>query len=136
MTRTVTRRIAVSGRRDSGAAVARYIASLPAERSLRFLAIQAAIRQAGTDIVANMRHRKPTFEKDGRWVALANRKHHLAVHMCAPDLLAGIRARHPELDCGAACVRIRDTQYVPIYELRAAFVAAFGESATAPAGQA
>lgn len=81
-----------------------------------------------------MRYHMPTFEKNGLWVALAHQERHLAVYFCSAALIAGIRMRHPELDCGVGCVRIRDTQHVPIYELREAFARALAPPG--PAGMA
>ena len=54
-------------------------------------------------------------------VRVSNSERHLSVHFPNPELLTGIRARHPELACGRTCMKIRDTQFVPVYELREAF---------------
>lgn len=105
-------------------AVADYIAALSAARRSRAQAIRAAVHDAVSGVAETMCYRMPTFEKAGAWVAFANQKHYLAVYFCSAELIASIRAHHPELDCGVGCVRIRDTQHLPIYELREAFARA------------
>lgn len=112
-------------RKRATPAIARYIEALRGERKRRFIAVRACVLQADPTLTETACRRMPVFTKGRRWVSLASRKRYLAVHFCDPKLLEGIRARHPELDCGLRCVRIRDSQHVPIYELRAAFVRAF-----------
>ncbi len=114
--------------RNASPTLRSYVAALAPERKRRFTAVRAAIHEAAERVVESMRYRMPTFEKDGAWVAMASRKNYLAVYFCSADLIAGVRAHHPELDCGVGCVRIRDNQHVPIFELRRAF-----EQALAPA---
>ena len=101
-----------------------YIAALAPERKRRATAIRAAILDSADGLVESMRYRMPTFDRNGLWVAFASQKAHLAVYFCSTALIEGVRAHHPELDCGVGCVRIRDTQHVPIYELRKAFARA------------
>jgi len=101
-----------------------YVAALVGERKRRFEAVRRTILDSCAGVVESMRYRMPTFEKDGAWVAMASQKRYLAVYFCSAELIAGVRAHHPELDCGVGCVRIRDDQHVPIYELEQAFVRA------------
>jgi uncharacterized protein YdhG (YjbR/CyaY superfamily) len=111
--------------RSSGARLVRdYLAALAPERKRRAAAIRAAILDAADGLVESLRYRMPTFERNGLWVAFASRKAYLAVYFCNGALIDNVRVHHPELDCGVGCVRIRDTQHVPIYELRTAFVQA------------
>jgi uncharacterized protein YdhG (YjbR/CyaY superfamily) len=78
-----------------------------------------------------MRYRMPTFELHGAWVAMASQKHYCAVYFCSAALIASLRAHHPELDYGVGCVRIRDNQHLPVYELREAFARALAPAADA-----
>jgi uncharacterized protein YdhG (YjbR/CyaY superfamily) len=111
-------------RRPQPPTVDAYLAALADERRRRAQAIRAAIHDAVSGVAETMRYRMPTFEKDGAWVAFASQKQYLAVYFCSAELIASIRAHHPELDCGVGCVRIRDAQHVPIFELREAFARA------------
>jgi len=90
-------------------------------RRARLVRLRRAFFAAVDGITESMQYRMPTFTKDGNFVALASQKHYLAVYFCADELIRGIKAKHPELNCGVGCVRIRDTQAVPLKELVASF---------------
>jgi len=94
------------------------------ERRARLAAIRAALLQAGARVVASRRAGRAQLAAEGTGIRVVDAARHIAVHFPHPELLARIRARHPELACGLRCVRIRDTQYVPVYELREAFARA------------
>ncbi len=98
------------------------------ERGARLTAIRAALRQAGGRVVESPRAGRAGFQVEGAGIRVVDAARHIAVHFPDPELLGGIRARHPELACGVRCVRIRDTQHVPVYELRAAFARALSGS--------
>jgi hypothetical protein len=98
------------------------------ERAARLRAIRAALLGPGVRIARSGRRDVTIFECRGVRVRVANRARHIAVHWPAPEFLAGIRARHPELDCGARCVRIRDSQYVPMHALMEACARAFAQA--------
>jgi hypothetical protein len=110
--------------------VAAYVSKLPDERRRRFMAIRAALLAAAAGAEETLRDAMPAFEMQGRRVTVANRKRYLVVRFSRAELLAGIRSRHPELECGIDSVRIRDTQHVPVYELGVAFERAFAPART------
>lgn len=107
-------------------------AQVHAERRARLQAIRAALLQAGGRLVESRRGGRAGFEAEGARIRVVSAAHHIAVHFPQAELLSGIRTRHPELTCGVRCVRIRDTQYVPIYELREAFARALGAQPAGP----
>ena len=82
--------------------------------------------EAAPDAVASIRNGVLECMRAGHRVVLANRKAGVAVHFQDGAHIANVRLRHPELDCGVACVRIRDSQYLPLYELGVSFRQAFG----------
>ena len=100
-----------------------------AERRARLQAIRAALLQAGGRPVTLRRGGRAGFEAEDGRIRVVSSARHIAVHFPQAELLSGIRIRHPELGCGVRCVRIRDNQYVPIYELREAFSRALGAEA-------
>jgi len=122
------RRRAGGGRKAAATTVRAYLAALPDERARRLRQIRDLFLGAVDGVRESMRYRMPTYERDGRWVALANNKSYVSVYFCSQALIEPLRVRHPELDCGRGCVRVRDSQHVPLYELRAAFVSAMGEA--------
>jgi len=103
-----------------------YLAGIDAERRRRLQAILGIFRTGVDGVVESMRAGMPTFEKDGRWVAVASQKRHLSVYFCGEGAIDRIRIHHPELDYGKACVRIRDTQHVPLFALEQAYLDTMG----------
>ena len=95
-------------------------------------AIRALIEQAADRIRVSRRGGALVFERGGVRIRVVDASRHIAVHFPAAHLLAGFRTRHPELGCGLRCVRIRDSHYLPLYELRAACEAAFGVACAEP----
>jgi uncharacterized protein YdhG (YjbR/CyaY superfamily) len=103
-----------------------YLAGIDEERRRRLQSIIGIFRAGVDGVVESMRSGMPTFEKDGRWVAVASQKRHLSVYFCGEDVIDAIRTHHPELDYGKACVRIRDNQHVPLFALEQAYLDAMG----------
>jgi uncharacterized protein YdhG (YjbR/CyaY superfamily) len=123
----------------AAAGVAAYLARLAYERRSRLQAIRAALLGGVDGVVESLRDRMPTYSRGAAWVALANRKRHIAVYFCTSQAIEALRIHHPELSCGVGCVRIRDSQYVPMYALREAFLQALdapGRHATKRAASA
>ena len=110
----------------------RVEAAARAERRERLQAILAALLQAGGRVSESPGAGRAGFALEGGRVRVVSAARHIAVHFPQAELLRGIRAHHPELACGVRCVRIRDTQYVPIYELREAFARVLGTERSAP----
>lgn len=109
-------------RRDRAeAAIRRFLARLPVERGKRVFGLRQTLLATVPGVEESMRRGMPTYDLDGRWVAIGSPARHLAVYFCAPGLIDNVTAHHPELDCGTACVRVRDTQFVPVYELSVSF---------------
>jgi len=109
---------------------------LAPETRHRLLAIRFAALEACPSMYAHFLDQTLVLQLDEARVRVRCAERHLRVHFPQSDVLAGIRARHPELSCGRSSVQIRDTQYLPIYELREAFralVAAHDERAKSEA---
>jgi hypothetical protein len=113
----------VRGGRDP---VEAWFGALAEERRKRLKAIRAMVFEAAPDAVASIRNGTLECTRSGHRIVLANRTRGVAVHFRDGAHIANVRLRHPELDCGVACVRIRDSQYLPLYELGVSFRHAFG----------
>ena len=97
--------------------VSEYFDALPAIRRERLLAIRAAWLNCFNDLDENCRYRMPTYERAGNWASLGNQKHHISVYFCSEAIIAPLKTSHPELNYGKGCIRIRDTQDVPVAAL-------------------
>jgi hypothetical protein len=64
-----------------------------------------------------MARRMPTYRLGQEWVAWASQRGRLALYTRADERIAGFRARHPEVDAGAGCLRFRDGQRLPLADL-------------------
>lgn len=71
-----------------------------------------------------MRYNMPAIEKNGNWVSVASQRQYVSIYFCDEALLDPIRIKHPSLDIGKGCVRVRDRQEVPLKDLERAFRAA------------
>jgi uncharacterized protein YdhG (YjbR/CyaY superfamily) len=101
--------------------VAAYLEGLPGPRRDRLTRLCKRFQAAAPGARLTMRYKMPTFELDDRRVSLGNQKQYLAVYFCCNDLIGNIIARHPEINTGVGCVRVRDTQDVPEKELLTSF---------------
>ena len=94
--------------------VRRYFDSLPAIRKDRLLDLKRLFEQAVPGAALTMRYKMPTFERGDHWACLGNQKHHISVYFCSEAIIKPLVANNPHLNCGKGCVRIRDTQDVPV----------------------
>lgn len=98
-----------------------YFDDLRGERKARLSALNDAFVKAVPEARVTMLYRMPTFERDADWVSCASQKQYIAVYFCGQDVLSTLKERHPELDYGKGCVRIRDSIELPLEALVAAF---------------
>ncbi len=103
-----------------------YFDSLPKVRRDRLVELKARFEQVVPVARLTMRYKMPTFEKGNHWACLGNQKHHISVYFCSEAIIAPVVANNPKLNCGKGCVRIRDTQDVPVEDLVDAFKRAMG----------
>ncbi|MGD9872647.1 MAG: hypothetical protein AB7T27_00095 [Kiritimatiellia bacterium] len=107
---------------ESGArAVAKYYAKVPPARLRRLNQIRRAFRQSGLKTREVIKYQIPALECSGAWVGMANQKDHICVYFRGPEFIRNIRKKHPELSVGVGCVRIRDSQEIPLREMVRSF---------------
>lgn len=107
-----------------------YLSGLSANRLKRLEDIRKAFLNSDTDVVESIRYKMPSFEKDGNWVALASQKNYVSVYFCSEPLIENIRGKHPAMNTGKGCVRIRATQDVPLDDLLVSFRKAMNQEKT------
>ena len=98
-----------------------YFAALPAARKARLLELREVLMATVKGLAENLKYKMPYYEKDGHFVALASRKEYVSIHFCSNDLIENISAKHPDIDTGVGCVRIKDKQTLPLAELKKIF---------------
>ena len=105
-------------------AVDKYYSTIPEFRLNRIQKIRSTFLKSDNEVRESFKYKMPTFEKDGNWVALANQKNYISVYFCSEDLISNIRKKHPELNTGKGCVRIKDNNQIPLLELKKSFTRA------------
>jgi uncharacterized protein YdhG (YjbR/CyaY superfamily) len=116
MTGARTRERVARGEENSQAIV-RYLAQLPEARRERALALHGLILSLFPQAAVSLGTRMPTYRLGEQFVAWASTKRHLALYTCSAERIAGFRARHPEIEAGAGCLRFRDSERLPLADL-------------------
>lgn len=106
-----------------------YMAGLTSSRRERLRKILDCFSAAVPDVERTMRYNMPTLERDGNWVSVASQRHYISVYFCDESLVKPIGMKHPALDVGKGCVRIRDRQELPLKDLERAFKSAMRRTA-------
>ncbi len=103
-----------------------YFDSLPLIRRDRLIDLKERLERAVPCAQRTMRYKTPTFERGNHWARLGNQKHRISIYFCSEAIIAQVVANNPKFNCGKGCVRIRDTQEVPIEDLVDAYRRAMG----------
>ena len=101
--------------------VRKYLSAIPAERKERIESIRTAFLDSVEDVVETMKYKMPTYEKDPNWAAIGNQKHYISVYFCSEEIIGNIIKKHPGINTGKGCVRIKDRQDIPLSELVVSF---------------
>ncbi len=101
--------------------IQKYLSGLPEKRRERINSICEAFQIAGKSCAETMKYRMPTFENGKNWVSVGNQKNYISVYFCSAALIENIRAKHPQINTGKGCVRIRDNQEIPFPDLVESF---------------
>ena len=104
--------------------VSDYYKGVPRSRAARINKIRKLFLSEVDGLDETMKYKMPTFEKGDNWVALANQKNYISVYFCSEELIENIKNSHPEISTGKGCVRIRDSQEIPLEELKKSFIKA------------
>ncbi len=98
-----------------------YLSGIPAERKDKLEAIRKAFLNSADGLRETMKYKMPTYEKGSGWVCIGNQKKYISVYFCSAELIENIRKKHPDIDTGKGCVRIKDHQQVPLADLVSSF---------------
>ena len=101
-----------------------YYQLVPKYRKKRIKIIRDKFLKSLDDVRETFKYKMPTFEKENNWVALANQKHYISVYFCSADLISDIKKNNPKINTGKGCVRIKDSDEIPIRDLTDAFIKA------------
>lgn len=92
-----------------------YVRSVAADRRGELEELRAWVRGVLPAARETMSYRMPTYEAgDGALIcAIAAQKHHLALYVCQPQVLARHREAFSRLDVGKGCIRFRHLTALP-----------------------
>lgn len=102
-----------------------WIANQPERRQARLRELCSLVMAVEPKAEVSFQYKMPSFMKADGGVSVGNQKNYVCVYFCAAHLVENIRMKHPDLNIGVGCVRIRDTQDVPLTELRKSLRLAF-----------
>jgi uncharacterized protein YdhG (YjbR/CyaY superfamily) len=111
--------------KSSTAQVLAYIQGCPQKRQERLLALHALILTTYPDVAISMSSKKPTYERQGGRIAIANRKSYISMYVDNPESLTDFVAKHPEVRSGKGCLNFTDSTEVPLFDIRAVIHKAF-----------
>lgn len=103
--------------RDNSQAIAGYLARVPESRRERALALHGLILSLFPQAAVSLAHRMPTYRLGDNFICWASRKRQLSLYTGSEERIAGFRSRHPEVDAGRGCLRLRDSQRLPLADL-------------------
>lgn len=94
-----------------------YLQEIPLDRLERYKSLLTLITMRYPDAVVSLKHDIPTFETAAGWVALANRKHYISLHMSSDRYLAEFKDKHPDFHTGESCINFQDHDTLPLHDI-------------------
>jgi uncharacterized protein YdhG (YjbR/CyaY superfamily) len=95
-----------------------YRDALPERRRERFDLLQRLILGLYPDAEVSMRYRMPTYSWGDGWIALGNQKGYFSVYTCGAQHLGAFKQRHPRIKTGKGCINLRDSDPLPMADLK------------------
>ncbi|PJZ64866.1 hypothetical protein CH371_15260 [Leptospira wolffii] len=93
--------------------VENYIENTPLSRMEKVRELVDYLRDEFSDLRESLKYRMPTFERNGKWVALSNHKNHLSVYFYEESFIRAFRAKYPGMETGKTFVHIKDKDRFP-----------------------
>ena len=94
-----------------------YLSDLPSHRRERIIEILKAFIKAQPEAITSLKYKMPTFENGPNWASVGNQKLYISVYFCNEEIIKNIKEKHPNINTGKGCVRIKDNHKVPIDDL-------------------
>ena len=98
--------------------VRQYLQAVPEERKARVNEIHSLILQLYPKALVDMKYKMPTYWVGEGWVALANQKQYISLYTCGAHHIEQFKAKHPNIKTGKGCINFRDTDAIPISDIR------------------
>jgi len=98
--------------------VKEYFRRVPKERQPLLRKLHALILEAYPDAESLIWYNMPTYRAKSGWVSLANQKHYVSLYTCSEQHIAAFKAKHPKIKTGKACINFRDTDEVPLEDVK------------------
>lgn len=99
-------------------AIDEYLEGIPPGRRQRMEQLIGSIGSWFPEAAISMKYRMPTFETNGNWVAVANRKNYVSLYTCSEETIQPYIEKHPEIKHGKGCLNFRDRDEIDFPELR------------------
>lgn len=96
-----------------------YLQVVPMERKVRIKEVHFMILDLSPDATVDIAYKMPTYRVGEGWVALANQKGYIPVYTCGYHQIESFKTKYPKIRTGKGCINFRDTDDVPISDLRA-----------------
>lgn len=104
---------------NPGQVILDYITRCPITRQPRLLLLHSCILNECPQVRMSMRSGMPTYEFDGRWVAMAHQRDAVALYVDDYASLIEFVAAHPGIQAGKNCVNFVDGNEIPVTDILA-----------------
>jgi uncharacterized protein YdhG (YjbR/CyaY superfamily) len=93
----------------------KFLSELPVEKRSVVQALDKIVRAAAPKATCSMRFGMPTYDLDGRFMALNSQKNYFSFY-ADPDIVKRYRSELKGLDCGKSCIRFQKLEdvFLPI----------------------
>jgi len=98
--------------------LARYFKSVSSHRKEWLLTLHSMIEQLYPQAHIDLKYKLPTYQVDEGWVAIANQKNYISLYTCGYQHIESFKAKFPTIKTGKGCLNIKDTDPLPMEELR------------------
>ena len=95
-----------------------YFEAVPAARRARLDVLHELIVALFPEAEMTLSYEMPTYRVKSGWVAIANQKHYVSLYTCGAAHIAAFKAKHPRYKTGAGCINFRDTDELPLEDLK------------------
>ena len=96
-----------------------YFCAIPAARREVVETLHQMIMQLYPHAEVDMQYRMPTYHVDSGWVAVANQKQYVSLYTCGYHHISEFKTRHPGIKTGKGCINLRDSDHLPLEDLKA-----------------
>lgn len=98
--------------------VKRYFDTVPESRKSRLDNLHTLILELYPEADVDLSYKMPTYRVEDGWVAIANQKNYISFYTCGYHHIEGFKEKHPGIKTGKGCINFRDTDEIPVEDLK------------------